>query len=219
MRAAGLRFAPSAGVVVVRLLGKTCRIRFINLEAAASGTAALEATIYAMWHDQLLTMLVCNQHIIRGLGTLSSEHPDSEMIVRLVSRLGLRPIRGSSSRGGMRAMLALIRELKSGGSMVFTPDGPRGPRHKAAEGIIALAQLSGARIIPIACAMRPRLRVRSWDRLQIPAPFARGIVAGGEQLRVPADIDAATRETFRAELESRLESLTGGVEDMIERSP
>lgn len=217
MRYAGLRYAPTVGVWAVRFLGKTSRVRRVSLEAAAAGTSALEATIYAMWHDQLLTMLVCNQEIIRGLGTLSSEHPDSEMIVRLVSKLGLRPIRGSSSHGGMRAMLALIRELKSGGSMVFTPDGPRGPRHRVAEGIIALAQLSGKRIVPVACAMRPRFRIRSWDRLQIPAPFARGVVIGGDQIRVPEEIDAQTREILRADLEKRLEDLTGNAESLIEK--
>lgn len=219
MRSAGLRYAPSAGVWAVRILGKTCRVRYIGLEAAGAGTASLEATVYAMWHDQLLTALVCSQGIIRGLGTLSSEHPDSEMIVRLISKLGLRPIRGSSSHGGIRAMLALIRELKSGGSMVFTPDGPRGPRHKVAEGIIALAQLSGARIVPIACAMRPRFKARSWDRLQIPAPFARAIVIGGDQMRVPGEIDAQGREVLRASLENRLEELTGSAENLIEKSP
>ncbi len=216
LRFAGLRLASGPGVWLVRSLSLTMRVKMVNLEAAAAGTAALEATIYAMWHDQLLTMLVSTRRLLKGLGTLSSEHPDSEIIVRLVRRIGLNPIRGSSTRGGLKAMLSLIRFLKAGGSMVFTPDGPKGPRHRAADGIIALSQLSGARIVPIACGMRPEWRVGSWDRLQVPVPFARSVVLGGEALRVPSDIDATVRAEYRSRLERALEELTSRAESIVD---
>ncbi|MEK7767784.1 MAG: DUF374 domain-containing protein, partial [bacterium] len=120
--------------------------------------------------------------------------------------------RGSTTRGGAEAGGELVRYLRGGGSLVWMPDGPKGPRHRASEGVLVLAQRAGVRIVPAACAVAPRMRIRSWDRMQVPAPFARMIAVGGEPLDVPEGATREEREALRAELERRLEALTARAE-------
>jgi hypothetical protein len=208
LRAAATVAAPALGAPLLRLYGMTGRVRLVGLESLARGQAAPEPLIYAFWHDQLLAMLVFLHGRARRLGVLSSLHPDSEPGARANARLGLDVIRGSSTRGGAEAFGELVKYLRGGGSLVWMPDGPKGPRHRASEGVLVLAQRAGARIVPAACAVAPRFRIRSWDRMQIPAPFARMTALGGEPLAVPEAAGREERDALRLELERRLEALT-----------
>jgi hypothetical protein len=217
LRWVALRVAPIAGVWLLKAMGRTTRVRLENFSAYDARRQAREPTLFAFWHDQLLAMTVSMIGRGQRYTVLISQHPDGDLIARTVAGLEVDPVRGSSSRGGLKAMTELVRRLRAGGNVVFTPDGPRGPRHRASSGTIVLAQRARVPIMPVACAVRPRIRAGSWDRLQVPMPFARGAVVGGDVIRVPSSAGPAMREQLRCELENSLTALTLKAERMVGR--
>jgi lysophospholipid acyltransferase (LPLAT)-like uncharacterized protein len=127
--------------------------------------------IFCLWHGELLPLLW--QHRGQGVAILISEHHDGEIIARVAHGLGFRTIRGSTSRGAGRALIALIRHLEEGGEVAITPDGPRGPRGEFAPGAAVAAQRAGATLLFTRAAARRAWRLKSWDRFLVPKPFAR----------------------------------------------
>jgi lysophospholipid acyltransferase (LPLAT)-like uncharacterized protein len=121
---------------------------------------------------------------------------------------GLIPARGSSSRRGAAALLDLVRHTRSGCDIAITPDGPRGPRYQAQEGIIVLAQVTGLPIVPVAYHLSWKKVLPSWDGFQIPLPFSRCEVTFGTPLQIPRDLTPEQVAALRAELESRLKAIT-----------
>jgi lysophospholipid acyltransferase (LPLAT)-like uncharacterized protein len=196
-------------------MGATLRTRLRGLDFYRTGSPVPEPTIFAFWHDQLLVMITALIGRGRKYAALASQHPDAEPVARLISKLGLDVVRGSSTRGGLHALGELAGYLRKGGSAVFTPDGPRGPRHEAGEGVITLARRAGVRIVPVACAIRPRLVAGSWDRLQVPLPFAAVVVMAGSAIRVPESADAGERAKVRDRLGRALNELTGMAEKRL----
>lgn len=219
LRSVALLVAPTVGAGLIRALGASTRVHLEGLKQYQTNMPVSEPTLFSFWHDQLLAMIVLLIARRVPYAVLISQHPDAEPIARAVSKLGLEVVRGSSSHGGLKALGELARRLRGGGNVVFTPDGPRGPRHRVSKGTVILAQRAGVRIVPTACASRPRLRAGSWDRLQIPLPFARGVVLAGKALRVPINASAAQRENIRRQLERSLTELTARAEAMIGRAP
>jgi lysophospholipid acyltransferase (LPLAT)-like uncharacterized protein len=130
------------------------------------------------------------------------------VLSRVLQRFGLPTIRGSSSRGGRRSLLELVRQARAGASAGIAPDGPRGPRHRAQVGIIILARLTEIPIIPVAVGARWKIEFQSWDRFLLPLPGSRIVVAFGEPVVVPSDADSALVEQKRQELEGKLLKLT-----------
>ncbi|MEO7963088.1 MAG: DUF374 domain-containing protein, partial [Gemmatimonadaceae bacterium] len=118
------------------------------------------------------------------ISILVSTHADGEIIARILESLGFTTVRGSSSRGGARALLELVRVLREGHDVAVTPDGPRGPRRVFAPGAAVAAMRAGAPVIGIGARTERAWRLRSWDRLMIPKPFARVTVRYTEALRV-----------------------------------
>jgi lysophospholipid acyltransferase (LPLAT)-like uncharacterized protein len=163
------------GSVVLRLLAATWRVRVVNREAFDAYRRTGGPLIFAHWHGQMLATIA--QHRGENVALLVSEHRDGEIITQVAHRLGLRAIRGSTSRGGGRALLALIAELKRGGEVAITPDGPRGPRHTFAPGALVAAQRSGAPVCMLYAHPERAWRLRSWDRFEIPWPFTRITIA------------------------------------------
>jgi hypothetical protein len=204
--------APTLGAFVIRVWGMTLRVRIEGKAHWRTPRGEARSVVLAFWHDQLMTLTV--GLIGRGFpyGVLVSRHPDAEAMARAVSRLGLHVIRGSSTSGGVRALAEMSAEIRRGRVMIVTPDGPKGPRHRAGEGALVLARRSGAQIIPVGCAVRPRVRVGSWDRLQIPLPFARMVVLEGDPINV-----GENRERDRARLEAALAGLNAEAERRVGR--
>ena len=169
------------GAGLLRTLGATLRWRVRG--DVSGGTEAAGGRLYAFWHGQLLVdTLYMRRHPVRVLISL---HRDGEYIAQVVRRLGLRTVRGSTSRGGYRSLVELIRWGRAGEGLAISPDGPRGPRRKVQPGAILVAQRAGIPIIPIAGQAWPRRRLQSWDRFEIPLPFARAVVAFGNPLWIP----------------------------------
>jgi hypothetical protein len=140
------------------------------------------------------------------LHMLISSHPDGEIIARTTQNFGYGWIAGSSNKGGRRALLNCVKTLKQGESAGVTPDGPRGPRYKASLGIIQMARLGKAAIMPIAYSSTRGSFMKSWDRFFLPFPFGKGVVIYGPMI----DLENNDREDedLRFELETTLNSIT-----------
>jgi len=166
-------------------------------EVRANGTPVL----FTLWHGQMLPILW--QHRDQGIAIVISEHRDGEIIAQIAQRLGCRSIRGSTSRGGSRALLALARELSEGRDAAITPDGPRGPAHRFAPGALVAAQRSGQPMVLIGAHARSAWQLGSWDRFIIPKPFTRVTIAyhGPVYIHATSPREAADRAP---ELESLL---------------
>lgn len=180
------------GALLVRALGVTWRVRFLNPEIAQDMRSRNEPFLYLLWHGQLLPLLWTHRH--RNISVIISEHRDGELIARVAHHLGFRVVRGSTSRGAARALLAATREVASGHCLAITVDGPRGPARTVAPGALIIAQRAGAPMVPTAAASGRVWRLRSWDSFMIPKPFARVLVAYGEPIRVAADSPRAATE-------------------------
>jgi lysophospholipid acyltransferase (LPLAT)-like uncharacterized protein len=138
------------GSLVIRALHATLRVRHINVE----NILGVPQSIIAFWHDHLLLMLHAKFH--RPITVMSSQSRDGDIAVGIYAHYGVATSRGSSTRGGMAGLRGLIRSARSGSSIVFTPDGPRGPGRVAKEGIIFAAQATGLPIVPIAFAAKKK---------------------------------------------------------------
>ncbi|MGE0415649.1 MAG: lysophospholipid acyltransferase family protein [Acetobacteraceae bacterium] len=174
-----------------------------------------ESAVLSFWHETLpLIPAMLLEARRRGgyrpvpMYTMVSKHSDGQFIGRVVGGVGIYPVLGSSSRGGATAFRSLLGLMANGAIIGLTPDGPRGPARKAAPGVAMLPAMSGVPVIPCGVLMRPALRAGGWDRMVIPLPFARGVIALGEPIRVPrkgweasiAVIEAATTQALeRAE--------------------
>lgn len=134
-----------------------------------------EAFIFVAWHGDLLSQPM-NYFANRPNGivkTMISQSKDGEIIAKVYSLLGIDSIRGSSSKGATKALISTIREIKSGVDVALTPDGPRGPRHTVADGVIAIAQKSGARIVVLNSKPSSYWQFKSWDKFILPKPFGK----------------------------------------------
>ena len=179
-----LRLTLLLGKRVLGALAVTWRYRVVNDAPLHTLRASGKPFIFSLWHGHLLPLLW--HHRGSNVAVLISEHRDGEMIARTAEWLGYRLIRGSTTRGAERALLSLVRELKDGGQVAVTPDGPRGPARTFAPGALIAAQRSGASILPVAAAADRAWRLKSWDRFTIPKPFARVTVAYGPATTIDA---------------------------------
>lgn len=192
----------------------TTRWQSINGAVAAPAWRGERPVIVAFWHNRLAMMPVCWPSRA-SFHMLISSHPDGRLIADTVARFGIGTVAGSSTRGGGEAMRALVRMLKAGASVGVTPDGPRGPAMTVGDGVIALARLSGAPILPVAVAVSRRLVLDTWDRLIIPLPFGRGAVVWGEPVYVPRDTDDAALEILRQNLEGALSRASVAADSLV----
>lgn len=150
---------------------------------------------------------------------LISHHRDGRLIADTIRNLGLDVTDGSSSRGGLAAVRELVKALKEGIAIGVTPDGPRGPRMRVQMGIVRIASLSGAPIIPVSFGARRRRVLSSWDRFVVIWPFNSGVFIYGKEIFVPKEADDATLEQARMELENSLNAITVECDRMTGHSP
>lgn len=187
------RLALACGPMLIRALHASWRVQVIN----DAGWRALRADgrpfVFALWHGQMLPLVA--QHRSQGIRILISEHRDGELIASIAERLGLASIRGSTTRGGTRALLALCDALVHGHEVAVTPDGPRGPARDFASGAVVAANRAGAPIVAIGVGTDRAWRLASWDRFMIPKPFARVTIAYSD----PLFVNAADGRTAAAE--------------------
>src|SRR5438034_1263600 len=152
---------------------------------------------------------------VRGIVVITSENFDGEWIAGIIERFGYGTARGSTSRGGRRALLQLTREMAAGRPAGFTVDGPRGPARVAQPGAVWLAKATGHPVLPFHLEADRYWSVKSWDRTQVPKPYATVALAIGEPLEVAADADDSGVETARRMLEERLHALEQRALDLV----
>jgi len=171
-------------------------------------------SIYCTWHNRLALCVKLYQLFARplypspGLAGLVSASKDGALLVAIFECFGVQPVRGSSSRRGAQALLELATWSERGYDLAITPDGPRGPCYRVADGAIALAQITGLPLVPASYQLSRKITVKSWDRFQIPLPFARCEVHIGEIIRVPRELTPEERETYRQRLEAGMRAIT-----------
>ncbi|MEZ5065193.1 MAG: lysophospholipid acyltransferase family protein [bacterium] len=183
------------GHVLLLGLGRTWRFRVADTDRVASARAGGAAVIYAFSHGVLLPLAYGYRG--RGVHTLVSRSRDGEIIATILARLGFRLVRGSSSRGGARAVLEMTRMGRRGEDLAITPDGPRGPLGSVAPGVGLLARRTGLPIVPIGVAATRGWRARSWDRFLVPKPGARVWITYGAPIRWQGDDDSSEEPILR----------------------
>ncbi len=189
--------AALAGLVgrYLSLVIRTTRWRLIGAEPALDLVRAGRPVIIAFWHERLplipplFALAAAVEPKVAALRprVLVSQHRDGRFIGAAVERFGVSMIYGSSRRGGAMALVGLAKVLRGGDPVLITPDGPRGPRRRAAPGVGQLAALSGAAVVPVGAASTAHRRFGSWDQMMFPLPFGRGVLACGDPILVARD--------------------------------
>ena len=193
------------GAPVIAALGRTWKFTSEGAEAYDRILAAGQRPIMAFWHGRILPATVFWRD--RGIVVITSENFDGEWIARIITRFGYGQARGSSSRGGVKALVQLKRLMQQGHPTGFTLDGPRGPAGHAQPGAVWLAKATGQPILPFHVEAASAWHVRSWDRTQVPKPFSRVAVAVGAPFLVAGDVDEVGLEQRRVDLEAELARL------------
>jgi hypothetical protein len=192
----------AAGYPLLAALGATYRWQVDGREHLDRLEAAGRHPILALWHGRILPATLFFRD--RGIVVLASENFDGEWIARLLARFGYGSVRGSTSRGGARALVQLKRLVEDGRTTAFTVDGPRGPALVAQPGAVWLAKATGEPILPFHVEASRSWRVRSWDRAQVPRPFSRVTMCLGAPIEVPGDADDEAVEAGRVRLQEAL---------------
>ena len=190
------------GYRVIAALGATLRWRTHGLQHLDAVASRGRQPIMAFWHGRILPATYYFRR--RGIVVITSENFDGEWIAGIIERFGYGTARGSSSRGGRKALLQLTRDMEAGRPAGFTLDGPRGPARVAQAGAVWLAKATGNPVVPFHLEANHHWTLNSWDKTQIPKPFATIAIAMGEPFDVPRDADDAGIEAARKLLEQRL---------------
>ena len=186
------------------LLLRTVRWEY-ELSEDLTETEPVKPAIYLFWHRCLGPGTYRFRN--RGLAVMISSSFDGEFVARVAEKFGYRTVRGSSTRGGARALLGMHKVLSEGEAAVFTIDGPKGPRYVAKPGPVLLARNSGAPIWVFHIALDRAWVLNSWDRLMIPKPFARALLAVSTAIRVPAEATEEQMAECQAEVQARLDAM------------
>lgn len=195
-------FAPAAALLV-RLLNRTLRFSQEGIEPYLALRSQGKNVVAAFWHDELYPLI--HLHRDQGIVAVLSQSRDGEFLAQVMSRFGFKTARGSSRRGGVAALVAARKQMREhNADIVFTVDGPRGPRHKVKEGAVYLAAKSGSPLVPIRVFMsRTYVFRKAWDRFQLPLPGARCRAVYGQPYHIPEE---QTPESLQAEC-ARLERI------------
>lgn len=174
--------------------------------------------ILAFWHGRLGMIPMAWQRLA-PMHMLISGHRDGRMIADVVSYFGVNSIAGSSRRGGLAALRAMLKRLADGDCVGITPDGPWGPAMTASEGIVNVARLAQVPIVPIVFATSRGRVLDTWDRFFFARPFGRGVYLWGEPIEVPAELDEAGLEAMRRLVETRMNDMTREADRRVGRDP
>lgn len=202
--------AAHAGRALLNALFATARYEIGAHDEYRALADAGRPCILVTWHGRLLPLTYL--HRGRGIATLASRSADGEYIARLLTLWGYEAVRGSSSRGGSRALRDLVRHARAGRTVAFTPDGPRGPRQRMKPGAVTAARLTGLPLVPLTAGTARAWWFEGWDRFMVPKPFARIRVCYGAPQRVPASADADGIRAASQRLEAALNRLVARVD-------
>jgi lysophospholipid acyltransferase (LPLAT)-like uncharacterized protein len=200
-----IRAGDLAFYFLIGLLGRTTRVEVSGWENHEQVEADGGLPIYVFWHDRIF--LTTYWWRKRRIVVMTSRSFDGEYIARFIQRFGYGAVRGSSTRGGVGAVVEMARLMRAGCTTAFTIDGPKGPRYVAKMGAVLLAKKTGHPILPVTMALDRYWMLPSWDLFQIPKPFTRARVYVAPPIYVPADADEEMLNAKRDELQRVLEDL------------
>jgi lysophospholipid acyltransferase (LPLAT)-like uncharacterized protein len=197
-----LALITAAGWLLVRLIGPTLRYT-VSIEEGGPPSDSISPVIYVFWHRCIVPATYWFRH--KSIAVMTSSSFDGEYIARIIEKLGYRAVRGSSRRGGVRALLGMHTEIDQGRSVAFTIDGPSGPRYVAKPGPVLLARNVRVPIMAFHCAVERAWVLNSWDRFMIPKPFSRVVLRVSRLVNVPSGADGAALGTYHAEMQDALD--------------
>ncbi|MBI3478285.1 MAG: lysophospholipid acyltransferase family protein [Acidobacteria bacterium] len=205
-----------AGYLVITLIGCTLRWSISWEDETLPPNAPFEKpAIYSFWHRSVLAASWIYRN--SGLVGMASRSFDGEYIARIIERLGFTAVRGSSSRGGVAALVGMRSEIERGAAVALTIDGPRGPKYVAKLGPVALAKATGRPMMSFYVAVSGAWVLDTWDELVIPKPFSKALVRFSKRTLVPSDADEAAIRDYHAQLQSSLERVTRFAEENVAR--
>ena len=208
-----LLFIGFLGSLFIRILFSTIRIEERPHNYPRKLINQNKKIIYAIWHPFMLTP----GYVARNLGikVLISQHSDGEYIAQVIKWLGYSSVRGSTTRGGGRALLAIIKKAREWKALAITPDGPKGPVFHAQPGIIFLGQKTGYPIIPLSLAYSNYWTLPSWDKFRVPKPFSYAVVNYGKPITIPRRLEKSEVEEYRLLLEKTLNDMMVEAERLV----
>lgn len=195
----------------IRLLGMTVRR---EVKGDLKRLQEYESPIiHVLWHNQICVapQLWRKMFPKRKVVVLTSASKDGAVLSAAVKVFKVGAVHGSSSRRGVAALVALRKAAREGNDLVFTPDGPRGPKYELQPGVIKIAQTTGCLISPFKIEFSSCWRLKTWDSFQIPKPFSKAVITLFEPVTIPEDLDEEGFEKERRILESTLKE---GLEDL-----
>ena len=193
------------GFFVIGIIRRTMRWQSVGDsyldEIYKSGNRA----IFTFWHGRIFPATYYWRN--RGIVVMTSMNRDGEAIAQCIQRFGYGAARGSSSRGGFKALAQMARDIRHGRDTAFTIDGPRGPRYIAKQGPVLLAMKTGAAIFCFHISMKRKIQLKSWDEFQIPLPFTPAIVLKAAPIWVPHDAPEAHLRDLHLQMQDTLDDL------------
>lgn len=190
------RLAGVCGAALLRMWGATFHVDWVDTHGRRRSGPEPGPRIFTFWHRGILPLAYLYRH--RGIVVLISRHSDGEYISQITCQLGYGVVRGSTSRGGLRALMEMARAGRAGHGLAVTPDGPRGPRHVLQTGVLHIAQRSSLPISPVAVEAVRRTELPSWDRFLIPHPWSRMVAVAADSISIPQDATPEEMESIWA---------------------
>ena len=194
------------GRLIVKIISSTYKIRVINPEVELNVLKKGQVPIYASWHQRFFPGIAFFAKR-KPISIMISQSKDGELISRIVDQLGWHPVRGSSSRGGKRALKEVYTLAKKGCKVAHIVDGPKGPQGVVKPGLLIISKASGMPILPTITSAEKKWVFNSWDRFIVPKPFSRVIIRFGNEINVPKNLQGSAFEKKRSSIEDTLKKL------------
>jgi len=212
------KIIPNLGYFLIVAVFSTIKMRWLHDKIAFERIKAKKPIIFAFWHNRLIYMAYACTRVLKStnLVSLISKSKDGRIVGGIIEKFGLKVAHGSTSRGGpeaLRELIRLVRDEKM--DCGITPDGPRGPKYKLQPGVITLAQVTGAPIIPIFYDVKTKIRLKTWDGLIIPLPFTYGYMSFGEPIFIPNNISEAEHKNFQNKVSGSLTDISKDVKKRL----
>jgi len=209
------RFLSFLAYLIIKVICKTISFKTINWSAREKCRRDNQSFIYAFWHGRQFSLLGWNKD--KRLVIMTSLSKDGRLQDKILKRLGLYTVSGSSSQGAVRGLVGMIRGMREGYNASVTVDGPRGPIYEVKPGIIYLASKTNSIIIPLtAHAKYNCVFNRAWDKYELPIPFSSAVVILGNPIYVPTELNEKLIEQKRQEVEKALHAITEKVDNYYE---
>jgi lysophospholipid acyltransferase (LPLAT)-like uncharacterized protein len=193
------------GYLVINIVARTIRWKTEGDSHLESIYKSGSRAIFVFWHGRIFPATFYFRN--RGIVVMTSLNRDGDAIAKCIELFGFGAARGSSSRGAVRALLEMAREIRRGRDGAFTVDGPRGPRYVAKEGPVLLASKTGAAIFCFHISMKHKIQFRSWDEFQVPLPFTPALLLQAPPIWVPPDASEAHLRDLHQQMQNTLDKL------------